>query len=143
MGAAVADESNAYPFILKDGSKTFSAKVGDIDWEATAGDTSKYKRVWELIVKNDKPKETWETTAKSSGPSRADMLHTYGSCENYIKFNTVFFTPYVALIRKGKLEWDVWRPDKQVEWVLYFYKNYLSKLPKDTLITLYATSEIL
>lgn len=143
MGAEIADENNAYPFILYDGTKTFSAKVSNIDWEATAGDIAKYKRVWELIVKNDKPKEAWEITAKSSGPSRADMLRAFGSCENYIKFNTAFFTPYVALFRKGELVWDVWQPDKQVEWVLSFYKNYLFKLPKDTLITLYATPEIL
>lgn len=142
IDAEVANESNAYPFILKDGTKSFSAKVGDIDWVATAGDTSIYKRTWDLIVKNDKPKEQWEITAKSSGPSRETLLMNYGSRENYVAFNTAFFTPYVALMRKGNPEWDVWDTNEQVKWVLSFYKTYLKKLPEETLITLYATPNI-
>lgn len=142
VNAKIADVSNAYPFILKDGTEVFSAKVGDIDWDAMAKNAPVYKRAWELIVKNDKPKEKWEEIAKTYGPSREELLRVFRTCENYVTFNTGFFTPYVALLRKGNFEWDVWNPDKQVEWAASFYKKYLDNLSDDTLLTLYATQEI-
>lgn len=141
-GAEVATEADAYPFILKDGTKTFSAKLRDIDWEATKTDGSVYARTWDLIVRHAKVETEQDVQIYKNYDSLRRIAATFGTRDKYIAANTWFFTPYVATIEKGEYKWYVWDSKNFVDWIIKFHDKFFSKLPEDTLITLYTTSDV-
>lgn len=141
--AHVATEKEAYPFILKNGNKTFSARLGDIDWEATKTDGSIYARTWDLIVKHAKVETEQDAQIYRNYDKLRHIAATFGTREKYVGANTLFFTPYVATKEDGKYKWYVWDSKNLVDWILSFRKKFLSKLPDNTLITLYSTPVIL
>lgn len=142
-GAAVATENEAYPFILKDGTKAFSAKLEDIDWEATkTEDGEKYDRTWELIVRHAKVKTEEDAKIYRNYDALRSIAAVFKTKENYINANTLFFTPYVAKKERGEFKFYAWDSSKFVDWILNFNKKFFSKMPGDTLITLYYTKEM-
>lgn len=142
-GAKVATENEAYPFVLKDGTKTFKAKVGDIDWEATkTEDGEKYSRTWDLIVKHAKVETEEDAKIYRNYDSLRHIAAVFKTKEKYVEANTVFFTPYVATKENGKFNWYCWNKDEFADWILSYNKKFLSKLSDDTFITLYATKEL-
>lgn len=141
-GAEIATEQDAYPFILKDGTKTFSAKFGDIDWEATKTDASVYARTWDLIVRHAKVETEQDVQIYKNYNGLRHIAATFKTRDRYIAANTWFFTPYVATIEKGKYKWYVWDSKNFVDWIIDFHKKFFSKLPDNTLITLYSTSDV-
>lgn len=140
--AEIATEKEAYPFILKDGTKAFSARLGDIDWEATKTDGSVYARTWDLIVKHAKVETEQDAQIYRNYDGLRHIAATFGTKEKYVAANTMFFTPYVATKEKGKYNWYVWDSKNFVDWILNFHKKFFSRLPDDTLITLYSTPTI-
>lgn len=141
--AEVATEKDAYPFVLKDGTNVFSAKLGDIDWESTKTDGTVYGRTWDLIVRHAKVETEQDAQIYRNYDCLRHIAATFNTRDRYIAANTWFFTPYVATKEKGEYKWYVWEPKKFVDWIMSFNKKFFSKLPDETLITLYTTQAIL
>ena len=141
-GAEIATEQDAYPFVLKDGTKVFSAILDDIDWEATNTDDSLYARTWDLIVKHAKIETERDAQIYRNYDGLRHIAATFKTRDRYIAANTRFFTPYVATMEDGKYKWYVWDSKNFVDWIINFHKNFFSKLSGNTKITLYATEEI-
>jgi hypothetical protein len=127
--------SFSVPFILNDGSESYSARKCDIDWS-------------KVHLANQRPYEVaWDTTHGLATPQNDDERTIYENMKNldayflnfegrehYIASNTAFW----GLAFVDANGWHELSPaDKQFDWVIGFYDRFISPLPDDTLLTIY------
>lgn len=123
------------PFVLNDGSETFQARKGDINWSLMhlhGGEI--YARAWEMVMEGSKPENEYEEQIYDNMKNRTVYFQKYGSKENYVLGNTAFWG-YAFVSKNGwvELEDDM----DQFEWVGQFYDRFIEPLPDDTLLTIY------
>lgn len=124
------------PFILNDGTESFQAKKGDIDWSLIhlhGGEI--YKRAWEMVMEGSAPVNDHEKQIYENMKARTAYFEKFGTKENYILGNTAFWA-YAFVTRTGnwlELEDDM----DQFVWVEKFYESFIDPLPDDTLLTIY------
>ena len=128
----------ANPFILKDGTESFSAEVKDIDWEKMVTDKTPYELAWDLVMGKKKPKGDYEKSIYENMKNRTAYFRTFGSKENYVTISTAFWC-FAFVSEKG--EWTELEPTcSQFDWVKNFYDRFVKKLKPSTLLTLYECS---
>ena len=78
------------PLILKNGSKSYSAKKKDVDWSKThLGNTWKYEVAWDTVVDNKAPRNAAEAEIKKNmTPWKFYLQSCFGNKENYVKAMT-------------------------------------------------------
>lgn len=124
------------PFILKDGTETFQARKGDVNWELMhlhGGEI--YRRAWEMVMENSEPANDYEKQIYENMKARAAYFEKFGTKENYVLCNTAFWA-YAFVTQTGnwlELEDDA----DQFLWVGKFYEAFIEPLPDDTLLTIY------
>ena len=123
------------PFILKDGTETFQAKKGDVNWELmhlNGGEI--YERAWEMVMEGSEPRTDYEKQVYDNMKARTAYFEKFGSKENYVLGNTAYWG-YAFVSKTGwiELEDDM----DQFEWVRNFYERFIEPLPDDTLLTIY------
>lgn len=123
------------PFVLKDGTETFQAKKGDIDWSVMHLHGGWiYRRAWEMVMENSEPQSDYEKQIYKNMQARTAYFEKFGSKENYVLSNTAFWG-YAFVSKNGwiELEDDM----DQFKWVMNFYDSFIDPLPDDTLLTIY------
>lgn len=123
------------PFILKNGSESFQAKKGDIDWNVMhlhGGEI--YDRAWEMVMENSEPRNEHEKNIYTNMKARTTYFEKFGSKENYTLFSTAFWA-YAFVTKNGWIELE--EDMSQFEWVKDFYEKFIDPLPDDTLLTIY------
>ena len=123
------------PFILKDGTETFQAKKGDINWELMhlhGGEI--YQRAWEMVMEGSKPLNGQEEQIYENMKERTFYFNKFGSKENYVLANTAFWG-YAFVSKNGWTELE--DEMDQFVWVKNFYPAFIEPLPDDTLLTIY------
>lgn len=123
------------PFILNDGTETFQAKKGDINWELMhlhGGEI--YRRAWEMVMEDSKPQNDYEKQIYDNMKARTAYFEKFGTKENYVLGNTAFWG-YAYVSKNGWLELE--DDMDQFEWVGNFYERFIDPLPDDTLLTIY------
>lgn len=124
------------PFILNDGTETFQAKKGDINWglmHLHGGEI--YRRAWEMVMDGSEPVNDYEKQIYDNMKARTAYFEKFGTKENYVLSNTAFWT-YAFVTKTGnwlELEDDM----DQFVWVGKFYESFIDPLPDDTLLTIY------
>ena len=123
------------PFILNDGTETFQAKKGDINWELMhlhGGDV--YQRAWEMVMENSEPVNDYEKQIYDNMKARTAYFEKFGTKDNYVLSNTAFWG-YAFVSKNGwvELEDDM----DQFVWVRNFYESFIDPLPDDMLLTIY------
>lgn len=124
------------PFILKDGTETFQAKKGDINWELMhlhGGEI--YASAWEMVMEGKQPSNQYEEQIYKNMKERTAYFEKFGTKENYVLSNTAFWA-YAFVTKTGnwlELEDDM----DQFLWVGKFYDSFIEPLPDDTLLTIY------
>lgn len=124
------------PFILKDGTETFQARKGDINWELMhlhGGEI--YQRAWEMVMEGSEPQNDYEQQIYKNMKARTAYFEKFGTKENYVLSNTAFWA-YAFVTKTGnwlELEDDM----DQFVWVGKFYESFVDPLPDDTLLTIY------
>lgn len=124
------------PFILKDGTETFQARKGDVNWELMhlhGGEI--YKRAWEMVMEGSEPQTEYEEQIYKNMKARTAYFEKFQTKENYVLVNTAFWA-YAFVTRTGnwiELEDDM----DQFAWVNKFYDTFIEPLPDDTLLTIY------
>lgn len=126
----------AVPFKLKDGSESYSARKGDIDWDLTAfSDKKPYETAWDLVMGGKKPRTAYEKNIYNNMKNRTTYFEAFGSKENYVLTSTAFWC-YAFVSEKGKwTEFD--ETGDQFKWVKDFYRKFVKNLSDNTLLTLY------
>lgn len=127
----------ALPFKLKDGTESYSARKGDIDWDSVAfSDKKPYETAWDLVMGGKKPRGEYEKRIFNNMKNRTAYFEAFGSKENYVLISTAFWC-YAFVSPNG--DWTELgdTKDDQFEWVRNFYKKFVKGLKDDTLLTLY------
>ena len=124
------------PFILKDGTKAYSAKKNEIDWPRNhMHNTEIYRAAWELCVDDRDPQNETEVSIKENMKNRIQYFLNFRNVDEYIRHNCCFWTNAV-IDGEGKYhELDYKTSDKQ--WISEFYERFIEALSDDTLLTLY------
>jgi hypothetical protein len=123
------------PFVLNDGTETFQARKGDINWELMhlhGGEI--YGRAWEMVMEGSEPANDHERQIFENMRARTAYFEKYGTKENYILVNTAFWA-YAFVTKDGWLELE--DDMDQFQWVGRFYETFIDPLPDDTLLTIY------
>ena len=123
------------PFVLNDGTETFQAKKGDIDWSVMhlhGGDI--YRRAWEMVMEGSEPHNDYEKQIYNNMKERTAYFEKFGTKENYVLGNTAFWG-YAFVSKNGWLELE--DDMDQFVWVKNFYEMFIDPLPDDTLLTIY------
>lgn len=123
------------PFILNDGTETFQARKGDINWELMhlhGGEI--YGRAWEMVMEGSEPANDHERQIFENMRARTAYFEKFGTKENYILVNTAFWA-YAFVTKDGWLELE--EDMDQFQWVGRFYETFIDPLPDDTLLTIY------
>ena len=123
------------PFILKDGTETFQARKGDINWELMhlhGGEI--YERAWEMVMEGSEPQNDYEKQIYTNMKARTAYFEKFGTKENYVLGNTAFWG-YAFVSKNGWLELE--DDMDQFVWVRNFYEAFIDPLPDDTLLTIY------
>jgi hypothetical protein len=123
------------PFILKDGTETFQARKGDINWEVMhlhGGEI--YERAWDMVMNGSKPETEYEEQIYNNMKNRTAYFDKFGTKENYVLGNTAFWG-YAFVSKNGWLELE--DDMDQFKWVGTYYESFIDPLPDDTLLTIY------
>jgi hypothetical protein len=126
----------AKPFILKDGTESYSAKKKDIDWSKVhLCDAEAYEVAWDTVMEGKKPKTDEERNIYNNMKERTHYFSLFGDRENYIKANTAFWGYAFVSEKTGWVELDNKTP--QFKWVTDYYDKFIKPLPENTLLTIY------
>lgn len=123
------------PFVLNDGTETFQARKGEINWELMhlhGGEI--YERAWEMVMEGSEPVNDYERQIYDNMKARTTYFEKFGSKENYVLGNTAFWG-YAFVSKNGWLELE--DDMDQFVWVRNFYETFIDPLPDDTLLTIY------
>ena len=75
------------PFILNDGTETYQAKKGDIDWaKIHMYNTFPYERAWEMVVDGDEPNNEEEQMIYDNMKPRLEYFSNFNSEDEYVSF---------------------------------------------------------
>ena len=124
------------PFTLKDGTTTFQARKGDVDWSKMhLHDYDMYIRTWELAMEGETPLNDIEKNIKKNMSNMRDYFMFFGDKETYASHCSAFWG-YAFL---DDSEWwrDLSFETNQIDWVLNYYKDFIEPLPDNTLLTVF------
>jgi hypothetical protein len=124
------------PFVLKDGTTSFSAKKKDIDWEKChLANQNVYEAAWDMVMGSKRPQTEEEEIIYTNMKNRDGYFMKFGTRENYVTTSTAFWG--YAFV-SDSTEWIEMEPNvDQFEWVSNFYERFIVPLPDDTLLTIY------
>lgn len=124
------------PFKLVDGSESYSARVGEIDWkEMHMKNTELYKRVFEMCVNGAEPKSDYEKEIRDRMSNRQDYFSNFEDSDEYARHSCSFWCYGVIDVNGKYHEPDLTITDK--EWVAGFYDKFIKPLNDNTLLTIY------
>jgi hypothetical protein len=124
------------PFILKNGTEAFQAKKGDIQWNLIHNHGGEiYKRAWEMVMEQSKPKNEQESNIYENMKNRTFYFEKFGNKETYVASNIAFWGYAFLSEKTGWVELE--ERDNQFEWMTQYYDRFIKDLPDDTLLTIY------
>lgn len=122
------------PFILKDGSKAYSAKVKDIDWEIVhLGKSDLYRTIWELCVNRREPVNDDEKNVIGMLGCNTAYWSKFKDVDEYIQHACAFWTFGIAT-ESSYIACD---ENDGNNWINEYYSKYIETLNPDETITLY------
>jgi hypothetical protein len=125
------------PLVLKNGTESYSAMAGDVDWEKMNNVNQEvYKAAWEIVVEGRKPiGEQEETIAKTMG-DKTTYFSRFKDKDHYVKYSTAYWNfAYV-----DNKEWFDMSEINEMAWVEHFYDRFVTKLKPDDLVSIYECS---
>lgn len=133
------------PFPLKDGTKSYSARYNDIDWEKIHRNPRQLelsKRAWELVVEDSEPTNEQETLLKKRMYNRLSYFtDNFTTKEVYMDYYSSLWYYGVATEEKYE-EVDTWN-SSILEWCINFFDKFIKPLEEtNPLITIYETHSL-
>lgn len=137
--AASRGGSFAQPFILKDGTTSYSAKKSDIDWSAIHRNpemVNLYERTWEMCVEGLEPVSDVDRQVYENMKDKGDYFENFNGKDEYVSSCCSFWA--FAFLNEA----DIWIdaddcPVSQFEWMSTFYDRFIKHLPDDTELTVF------
>ena len=125
------------PFPLKNGGKSYSAHISEIDWDTLHMNPDKmefYGKVWDMVKNDSLPANAYEEHIRDIMKERTTYFENFGSKEEYVNHNCSFW--YWGFATEDcYTEVD---EDKAKEWVSEFYDKFIMPNKwEDPLLTIY------
>lgn len=128
----------ATPLILKDGTEAFQARKGDIDFDKlNHANEHLYKRLWELVVEDDEPKNGEEAEMKANSSSNTKYFSLFKNKEEFVAYSSTYWA-YAYVDSNGWHDMDDAKNSNT--WITEFNAKFVSKLNDDDLVTIYECS---
>lgn len=129
------------PFVLKDGTKAYSALKKDIDWNKVhMANTDIYEAAWELCVENREPVNETEQTIKTNMKNRELYFAKFDDKESYVNYSCSFWC--YGVITNDSLYYELDYTVRDKDWIENFYDKFIKDLPEDTLLSIYEVRNI-
>ena len=137
--AATRGGSFAQPFLLKDGTTSYSAKKSDIAWgqiHMNPEFVNLYERTWEMCVEGLKPVSDVDKQVYENMIGRREYFDNFKDKEEYVTSCSSFWA--FAFLN----DLDIWLdaddcPVSQFEWMGTYYDRFIKPLPDDTVLTIF------
>lgn len=124
------------PFKMKDGTKSYSARKGDIDWTLNhLYNTKIYEAAWEIVVDGRESVTEQERIIQNNMSNKTEYFKNFKSKDEYVKHSCSFWCYGVAMDEKYESIDDY--KTRDIEWIENFYDKYIKDLSDDTLLTIY------
>ena len=121
------------PLILKDGTKAYSAKAGDVDWPMMhMRKAPLYRVVWEVCVDGRPPENEDEETAYKVMNGRTAYFANFKDKEEYAGHCSAFWT-YGVATEEGYTECG----GNDIEWTNGFYDRFVKGLEPSETVSIY------
>lgn len=122
------------PFILWDGTKAYSAKKCDIDWNKMhMFNTGLYESAWEVCVEGKVPENDTEAQIKNSFSNRKDYFSNFKDKDEYVAHSCAFWTYGVAYEDKYLCGAD----EDSIKWTTTFFERFIEPLDPNEVLTIY------
>ena len=129
------------PFKLYDDYISYQAEKGDIDWSLNhLNNTHVYSIAWDMVKDGKEPRTDAEHTVYKHMKNRIDYFDNFIDKDDYISYNTSFWTYGVAT--EDYYEEIGMNGVNDKKWVKDYFKKYIESLPDNTLLTLYEVQSI-
>jgi hypothetical protein len=127
------------PFMLLDGSKAYSAKKGDIDWEQMhLNHYDVHKRLWNVCVDGDEPQTDQERRWVEQMAFHTDYFARFYDADDYATRSTAFFCHFFIDAQDSeKVKAYSFNRANEDKWPYDFYEKFIEPLDNDTKLTLY------
>ena len=127
------------PLILKNGTESYSAMAGDVDWEKMNNvNQEAYKAAWEIVVEGRKPiGEQEETIAKTMG-DKTMYFSRFKDKDEYVTYNTSYWN-YAYVDEHGWEDVDT-SGGNEIEWIKGFFDNFIKPLKPNDMVCIYECS---
>ena len=127
------------PFILKNGEKTYQARINDIDWDAmNTGGRELFTRTWELMVESSEPRNDDERKIVENFTGIEKYFSNFKNKESYVRYSTLFWT-YAFLDEGGWHDLDM-ETESCDKWIEGFMERFILKIEGNQLLTIYECS---
>lgn len=127
------------PLLLKNGMESYSARVGEIDWETmTHTNTSTYEAAWEMVMEGREPSNDEEKTIYNAMKDKEDYFNKFNSKEEYVNYSTSYWN-YGYVDKNGWFDVDSFE-GSEAEWIRTFYERFIKPLNPNDLVTIFECS---
>jgi hypothetical protein len=124
------------PLKLKDGSESYSARCGDIDWDAMNEPTELYEAAWEMVVEGREPTNEQEERVYESMKDKLTYFSNFKSKEDYVTYSTSYWN-YAFVNKDGWV--DMVNEDER-KWINNFHDRFIATIDPNDLVTIYECS---
>ena len=122
------------PFILKDGTKAYTARVDEIDWDRVhMANTELYYSAWKVCVEGKEPETDEERMIQNSFSNRKEYFSNFKDADQYVAHSCAFWTYGVATAD----EYISGDREDSVKWTTGFYDRFIKQLDGETVLSIY------
>ena len=129
----------SYPFTLKNGKTSYSAKFGDVDWDKMHMNESAvryFETVWRLVRDKEEASNDDEKKVFEEWQTRTNYLDKFKNVDSFVAHNCSFWC--YAIVKDGKwydLDDEVKMTD--LEWTATFFNRFLEDVSDEEQLTLF------
>lgn len=121
------------PLILKDGTKAYKAKVGDVDWSKMhLAKAPVYRAVWEICVDGREPVNDDEKVAWDVMSGRDSYFKNFKNVDEYVSHSSAFWT-YAVATEDNYYECT----GRDIDWTNSFYDRFVKPLSPDDTVSIF------
>ena len=124
------------PFTLLDGTKSYSARLNDIDWSVMHGaNIDIYRAAYELCFEGREPSNRQEEGIVSRMSNRLDYFGKFTDKDEYAKYSTSF-SANAVITDDGEYHSRNCFVSR-IEWAINFYRFFIEAIDGNPLLTIY------
>lgn len=130
------------PFILKDGTESYSAKKGDIDWDRMVNEKKElYGRAWDLVIDKVEPTSDVDFRIVRSMSKNPSYFSRFKTREEYVSYNTDYWNyAFVTKDTWKDVDDDSMPKGNEVWWINNFFNEFILPLDDNETLSIFECS---